>query len=674
MGHVAVGMQDMADRQRRGMNQNLANYGAGQINEVNDINLARMREADAERQRLAAVNRDFATWEPAQMPTGVPAGTAVAAGAPAVAPMPITGTPVAGTRPGAPAPAQMQGDPGQWDAAIAAYEQAKGRDQASLDKLRQGNKYKEGQQKLALGVAGPVSAAADVLTMPVRGIGMLTEQAVNLGGRAVNTVAGKRVVRDDYDTVSRQGSTPYYDMAVRNNEYFQANPEEQKILDRMKGYDQGIAAAREGKGKTKPAAAPAQAGGAVTQVTPELVQRFINDITPTESGGNPNAVNKDTQARGITQITPQTAAEIQRVTGRAPDLTSLEGQKQATADYLGILINQLQAKGVQPTYDALKSAWLQGAGGVSRNGVMATNVADANGMTPAAYVQKTGGAAPMPANMPAGQQPQPQQVAGQQPQQGGVPAGEYTFVTAEQNNYERQQLARQAQYYMQVAKASGDPAVQIQALQQLDGLRMRDRELQLQQVVTAAEGGVPQAWEALQSVISAEFGAPVSIKADQSGQVTVVTQDPRTGQPVLMAQGPASQVARGLYSVLSPSARAAAAANRAAASAEYAKADAQFRGKEGPLEAMKSYGKVQELIMQNNLQGALEMLKSDNNVLLEMTKHGLTGNEFNHVANDQVTGGFLLTTKDGRAFRMVPPKQDANFTTPAKLEQVPMGR
>jgi len=126
-----------------------------------------------------------------------------------------------------------------------------------------------------------------------------------------------------------------------------------------------------------------------------LIPQILQAIIPKESGGNPNAYNSQTQAKGLTQITPALASDIKRSTGKSPDLSNPQGQLTATKEGLKVLAQQLQAKGIPVNADSLKSAWLQGAGGVSKNGVYANNVADSNGMTPVAYV----------GNQPQGQTP-----------------------------------------------------------------------------------------------------------------------------------------------------------------------------------------------------------------------------------------------------------------------------
>lgn len=127
-----------------------------------------------------------------------------------------------------------------YHAGAVAYQNAAKASQAKLDALRASPNYQSSRDQRALvkGVVAPLAAAADVVTMPYNGIGMIAEQGVNAVNRVGNAVTGKPTFNTNNSGFMDRGATPYYDAHVRKTGRDNLNtPDEQKLIDEVASYN-----------------------------------------------------------------------------------------------------------------------------------------------------------------------------------------------------------------------------------------------------------------------------------------------------------------------------------------------------------------------------------------------------------------------------------------------------
>jgi hypothetical protein len=190
-----------------------------------------------------------------------------------------------------------------------------------------------------------------------------------------------------------------------------------------------------------PQMAPTQQAAPAPQAAPAAGQDFLKYTGQNESGNNPNmgyhyAPNAQGQrkssAYGQYGMTAPAYKDVQSANpqfqGRDISTLSPDEQGQAALQYKQVLAKQLQAKGIEPTEENIRGAWLAGAGGMSKfrkTGAVSPEAAAANGGE-AAFRQTlqnrmAGGTAPASGavNAPMPQQPMGQQAAvpGQPPVQ-----------------------------------------------------------------------------------------------------------------------------------------------------------------------------------------------------------------------------------------------------------------
>lgn len=113
-----------------------------------------------------------------------------------------------------------------------------------------------------------------------------------------------------------------------------------------------------------------------TTAMPDAVKQLVDAITPVESGGNPNAVSSQ-GARGSMQITPATFQHYAQ-----PDEDYDDDEDRRSAAVRKIL-DDYQYYGGDIAKTA--AAYIGGRGAVRPDGTIRSDIADANGTTPAAY-------------------------------------------------------------------------------------------------------------------------------------------------------------------------------------------------------------------------------------------------------------------------------------------------
>ena len=213
-GHVAAGMADMEGQ----LAQNKFRH---QLNEQMASQVRQQQEREAF-ERMARRNIQAPQWNLGNLPQGQMQNQPSAAPA---APEQVS------------ARNENYGNEGRSRPAPSELErlQAERAQYAKLYEGAKGTVYSENQRQLAGGVVKPLAAAADVVTAPIHGGAMLLEKGVNAAGKLANSVMGRKVVRDDYDTFAKRGITSYYDKYARQEGYESAEPPE------AAGYKQGIA-------------------------------------------------------------------------------------------------------------------------------------------------------------------------------------------------------------------------------------------------------------------------------------------------------------------------------------------------------------------------------------------------------------------------------------------------
>jgi len=84
-----------------------------------------------------------------------------------------------------------------------------------------------------------------------------------------------------------------------------------------------------------------------------------------ESNGNPLAKNPNSSASGLYQMTDPAWVDAVKANPALAkvDRNSVEGQQAGRDAYKAVLAKQLQAQGIEPTEEAIRKAWVVGAGG-----------------------------------------------------------------------------------------------------------------------------------------------------------------------------------------------------------------------------------------------------------------------------------------------------------------------
>lgn len=642
MGDVAVGMEDMAGKmQRRQLDAQRAEANAstirGQQREENDA------------QRLAELNRRML----ASMPQGnAQQGFDVqshGANAPVMAqsgeiPQVAKGPAVAG----APAPQDYAADVAIYQ---KQYDDATGR-LAALQ--ASDSKYKQGQRALVSGAAKPLAAAADVLTSPYNLGGMLLEKGVNAAGYVANSVAGKQVVRDDYDTFEKRGATPYYDAHVRaaGRENPETSPEMLDLQQQQTGYKEGLNRFKKLQAQSDAAARSPVAGpnadaerissimSMFPKASPAVTPELISAIKGIENrSGNPNAVSPK-GAFGVMQTMPGTFNDMSKMyfDGKL-DPKNAQHQEMAGVAYLNHLATvELPRLGIPPTPENIASAYQQGPSGLKKNGISA-GVSD--GITNnAQYTQKVmagmGGAQPQAAA------PADHRGILQAPQQ-AAPQAQGQFQTVGGTNYDpsADQRAFMQNYLTQVVQTSRNPQVQQQAMQQLMGLRIDDANAKVTSIGHAATMGNPQAMQQLVSMYAGP-GNRIGVAKLSDGQIGLVTAQ---GQVVEAFRDEAT-LANALVVKLNTSLQQ----QKAAIGVKAAEAGAIEGAKAG---AKAPYEQAMELIKRDATLNA-EYIKGDAKVRQELVKQVAEAQQFGRSIN-LGDGSAVAISNDGTRSVVISP-------------------
>lgn len=504
--------------------------------------------------------------------------------------------------------------------AIKKMEDLKAADARQLALLQAGqNEYTANQRALAAGTVKPLAYVSDAVTMPIRGVGMLAEKGLNFAGNVVNSVAGRRVVKDDYDYMVNQGTFPYSDATDRVLN--RAFPQSQQITDlqaRMKGTDEGIAKLKELQAAAAKPAAPATkpTGTPAAPAGPVSLQDAVRYV---ESRGNMNAVSPK-GAKSDMQVMDATNAQPGYGVTPARD-GSLAERSRVGADYLAAL---------QKHYGNDVMALIAYNWGPGNADKWASAGADMNQLPPetrsylqqvAQYMGGKGGTAPTatgtkpatqvatatPAAAPAAQ------VQGQSPtfMQGGT-------------DPEAQQRAAQIQYYAKLAQSTGGE-MQMKALAQLEQLKIADYGQQLMQVATTASTGDQNAMNQLAGAYGRYSKTPVGIQM-QNGTAVV-----HNGAGQVLMAGPPEEVSRKILNSIHSGLRQKQIDLANAYQQEYLKNKAYTEGR-------GAFEKEQEQM--------LEILRNSGKVDVAKIEAAIKNNEV-VLQEDRVNGGVVIVSKHG---------------------------
>jgi len=385
--------------------------------------------------------------------------------------------------------------------------------------------------------------------------------------------------------------------------------------------------------------APAQGGASV--VTPGL----IKSIGRTEnSTGNPMAVSPK-GAIGPMQVMPGTFADMSKTYfNGALDPKNAEHQQLAGEAYLHHLATvELPRRGIPVTQENVISAYQQGAGGLSKNGISA-NITDGitnnraytdkvlkgvgtqpAGLTPPTAQPGAPGAQPAPPAAPA---PAAAPAPSQYPTQG------VQFVGGQGQNHDIADLERQHAQLQAMIDTSRDPAQVSQAMTQQTMLRAAARESHVMQLGHAAGMGNPQALNEVLALYSRGVGQPLGITHAGNGQYVLVNEQ---GKPLIPPQA-LSAITSAMTSHLSSTIRAQNAEQAKAMGMSYAQAKGKSQG-----ELQADLAKLQQTGA--NMLNVQELAKNSDFIQM-LAKNNLDAGQVQSAVIDP-NGGIYITTKNG---------------------------
>lgn len=621
-----------------------------QNDEADNNNLLRLQRAQQE----AQANAVAPTAAPASSPSGftyqnpnAPAVQApVTAGAPAQSAMsapvqPATGAPNVNTT--NPYPAKISAE------------------QAKLTALRSASGYQSNRDNRALvqGTVGPLTAAADVITMPVNGAGMLVEKGVNAVNRVGNAITGSPTFNDKNSYFSDHGTTPYYDRYMRQTGRDNLNtPEEQKILDNIDEYTKANTAQASKLGKLKNANSLSSlksdlSGAPITQITPEFAAAFVRRVSQQESSNNPNAVNQKTGAIGLTQITPVLANDLQQH-GFKVDLTTPEGQLEATHNGLNLIANYLSANGKPVTLNTLTAAWFGGAGAVNKDGSF-KNRSDGN-LNIQQYVDKANNGSPQTAGLaPQSQAPQGQAGQAQTEQPFNVADGtKFSMGTQggprNPDDDQLDMMDKQAHMIMQTTHSSQAFAQAQMVLQQNKVARF---ESEVTKMGSAASSGDMDAMHNLLGVYSQATGTNYGVAQAPDGQFVLANGNK------IIGHGSPADITRHLHEVASPALAKRIQDSYYTAQAKAAETEA--------VEGTKA--KYEQSLQQMKDNSSLNVAKQNGNNSIAVAKVNAKARLDALIIKTKASGGSitkafaapdnsLIYVQDGKLFQAAPPYTD----------------
>lgn len=386
-------------------------------------------------------------------------------------------------------------------------------------------------------------------------------------------------------------------------------------------------------------------------VSPELLAA----LRATEGSGA-NAVSSR-GARGQMQITPGAFSDVAAaIPGRKWNFNSEEDRVDAAIVYSHLIGQRLKAKGIEPTPQAIASAYHQGVGGVLKNGVASPNVNDGI-TTNAQYVDRF--------NRKLGPAQQGDNVATAQnsvaaPAQAGdnvrtaqnfVPVGQAEAVVPQQQyDLAMMQLKSRFSSLERLKRNTFDPTEKAKISAMQDEINMSAQDMQVQRLGSAAMAN-PQALQQLTGMFASRMGTPIAIQQDGRGNGRLVTPD---GKPLA---GPWGQVQplKNIVSSMTESVSPSLSAARTQDSNAYSKAYWDTLG--------KSQGQQNLEIGKINAKGAqdalVEEIKGNYHLQTEMAKAGLDANKIKRIEfNPDGKGGYVVATSD-HLFEVNPGKPNA---------------
>lgn len=380
-------------------------------------------------------------------------------------------------------------------------------------------------------------------------------------------------------------------------------------------------------------------------VSPELLAA----LRATEGSGA-NAVSSR-GARGQMQITPGAFSDVvAAVPGRKWNFNSEEDRVDAAIVYSHLIGQRLKAKGIEPTPQAIASAYHQGVGGVMKNGLASPNVNDGI-TTNAQYVDRF--------NSKLGTAQQGDNVATAPAQAGDnvrtaqnfVPVGQAEAVVPQQQyDLAMMQLKSRFASLERLKRNTFDPTEKAKISAMQDEINMSAQDMQVQRLGSAAMAN-PQALQQLTGMFASRMGTPIAIQQDGRGNGRLVTPD---GKPLAGAWGqvqPLKNIVSSMTESISPSLSAA----RTQDSNTYSKAYWEMLG--------RSQGQQNLEISKINATGAqaalAEEIKGNYHLQTEMAKAGIGINNIKRIEfNPDGKGGYVVATTD-RVFEVNPGKPNA---------------